>query len=69
MGHAKFNQNIFILESITSFKQIRLKCMQTLTVESAYEMFSHSNIKLLLNLEGQLRPGNVAFVTDYTKCQ
>jgi len=33
--------------------------MLTLTVESAYEIFSHSNIKVPLNLEDQLRPGNV----------
>lgn len=40
--------------------------MQTLTVESAYEIFSHSNIKVTLNLEDQVRPGGVAFVMLHT---
>lgn len=43
--------------------------MHTLTVERACEIFSHSNTKVPLNLQGQVRPGNVAFVTHYTKHQ
>lgn len=40
--------------------------MQTLTVESAYEIFSHSNIKVTLNLEDQVRLGGVAYVMLHT---